>query len=376
MTFIRSVVLSIALLIQANFLFAQLAPQDSLQTAISDLIQDNCEQKLAAGMSAGFALTNGNTWIGFAGYSNLDAQAPVDATTLFRTASIAKPMTAVAIMQLVENGLIDLDRPIFEYLPAFPISSGEKITVRHLLSHSSGVGGYATDKAANNKEHFSSLADAMKVFQNRKLLFEPGEGFTYSSYGYVVLGWVIEQVTGITYESYMEENIWKPSGMNNTGVEHSKNRPSAQSQLYHFKPGGKLFRKKSKLKHADWTDLSDRIPGGGFYYTIEDLLKFGQAVLNYSLISRESSELMWTNTGLKPWGNPYGLGWYLYGKNPKYGPVYGHTGGQMGASGMFMILPESNLVVCTLANTSGALQAVTDVTVSMFGAAELAPTVD
>lgn len=280
-------------------------------------------------------------------------------------ASIAKPMTAIGIMQLVEKEKVDLDAPLQTYLSDFPEKKEGTITLRQLLQHASGIPAYAKMKEQENTQDYPDLKAAMDIFQNRELLSKPGAEFNYTSYGYVVLGRVIEEVSGMSYEAYMQKNIWDPAGMSQTGIEVYQSDHPEKTSIYHRKKAG-------KIKLAQETNLSDRIPGGGLYATVEDLLRFGEAVLNNKLISETSLQAMMQDSGLKKEENAYGLGWYLYGKNPKYGEVIGHTGGQTGCSAMFMLMPEVKTVIVSLSNTSGAMQRVSNVAVGFFPLAEQA----
>ena len=150
--------------------------------------------------------------------------------------------------------------------------------------------------------------------------------------------------------------------MADTGVEHEL--LADQARHYHHKKG--------KTKSAKYVDLSNRVPGGGFYTTVEDLLKFGQAILDHSLISEASLAEMTTDYGFKKEGNGYGLGWYLYGTNPTHGDVFGHNGGQAGCSSFLMLLPKTRTVIAVLSNTSGdrPMQTVGNITTGLFSVAE------
>ena len=314
------------------------------------------------GIAAGFSIEGATKWQGGAGHKDLEHRLDFDTQTLTRIASITKPMTAIAIMQLYEQGKIELDKPIQEYLPDFPVKKEGAITIRHLLTHSSGIDDYKSDKEQENKKNYPTLADAVKVFKDRELIAEPGTAFHYSTYGYVVLGLLLEKVSGMRYEAYLKKNIWDKSGMSHTGIEYSDTSYSNKSLLYHR-------NSKGKIKEADPTNLSDRIPGGGVYSCVADMLQFGDAVLNYSLIKESTLKMMLENPDLKTQGNGYGFGWYLYGENPKYGNVFGHNGTQTGASTFLMLLPEQKTTIVVLSNTSGAMQAVSNITIQLFDVA-------
>lgn len=351
-------------LLSTTLLFSQVSTTSNLsyQQQADVLLQKAIEDKECIGISAGFAVNGETKWENAIGFSNLKTQTPFQKNTLTRIASIAKPMTAIAIMQLYEKGKIDLDKPIQTYLPSFPKKEKGAITTRQLLSHSSGIGAYKSKREANNKTDYPNLSAAASVFQDRNLIATPGEAFNYTSYGYVVLGLLIESVSGMTYEEYIQINILDKAGMSETGIEYMSKKYKNKASFYHKK-------KKGKIKIAPTTSLSDRIPAGGFYSTPSDLLKFGNAILDNTFIEASTLELMIKDMGLKKEGNGYGFGWYLYGENPKYGNIFGHTGGQLGCSSMFMLLPEQHTTIIVLSNTSGALQTVSNIAVQLFDVA-------
>jgi CubicO group peptidase (beta-lactamase class C family) len=297
------------------------------------------------GISAGYTVNGEVQWMNNRGYQDLEKKIPFSDTTLTRIASIAKPMTAIAVMQLVEKGLIDLDAPIQNYLLDFPMSKKGNITVRHLLSHTSGIDVYKNVKEAETQVNYASLDDAVDVFQKRKLKFEPGTSFFYTTYGYVVLGNIIEKVSGLTFEEYMQQNIWDRADMKNTGVEKFNSEYENKSRLYHFEKGATSIGVRN--------NLSNRIPGGGFYSTLEDLFKFGNGVLEHTFISEETFKMVTEIHSIEKEGNPYGFGWFLYGQNPNENSVIGHSGEQTGCAAQLMIIPGSKTVVVVLSNTSG-----------------------
>ena len=298
------------------------------------------------GASAGIYAKGKIQWIGASGDSQ-KGKVPAQANMLTRTASIAKPMTAIAILQLVEQGKLDLDAPIQTYLSNFPGKKKGIITTRHLLQQTSGIEAYPNKKEAFPKEHYNSLQAAMQVFANRPLAFEPGTAYQYTTYGYVVLGAIIEQVSGQSYETYMKENIWFVANMPNTSLEKRGMSYANKSKLY--KKFWGLFV-KSKA-----TDLSLKYPGGGIQSTVEDLLHFGEAILNNKLVKKETLDMMITDPKIRKRGNGYGMGWFLYGVHPEYGLAIGHSGGQSGCNSQLFIWPEKGTVAVVLSNTSGSV---------------------
>ena len=316
------------------------------QEPADKVLQNVITKELAVGASAGYAINGKVVWASANGFANKEANIPFALDTKVRMASIAKPMTALAIMQLVELGKIDLDVPIQTYIPDYPKQENTQITTRHLLSHTSGIPAYKDVKEANTTEAYASLDDALVVFKDRNLLFEPGSRFSYTTYGYVVLGVLIERISGMPYETYMQKHIWDKAGMSNTGVDTFGVVLENESQLYSRKGG----KKKPKLVKEN--NLSNRIPGGGLFTTVRDMLKFGNAVLQHQLVSKETLELMIKHHSLEKENNSYGFGWFLYGQKPNEGTVIGHTGAQRGCSSFLLMVPEKKAVAIVLANTS------------------------
>lgn len=349
-------------LVVAAFLFSSIvsiAQSTSVRQECEQLVASAIQQKHCIGIGAGFSKGNGEVWAFGAGLRDIESDQPFEFTTKTRIASITKPMTAIAVMQLYERGLIDLDNPIQQYLPAFPEKKEGVITVKQLLQHTAGIEGYKTNKEQENTKQYSTLEDAMSIFKDRQLISTPGLEFNYSTYGYVILGALIESVSGKSYEEYLQENIWNKAGMTNTGIESIDTEISMLSKIYHR-------NSKGKIAEAKRTNLSDRIPGGGVYSTVSDMLLFGDAVLNNTLVSESTLKLMIKDSPVKKEGSGYGLGWYLYGINPKYGNVFGHTGAQTGASAFLMLLPDEQTSIIVLSNTSGAMNKVSEIAVKLF----------
>ncbi|MEP3210527.1 MAG: serine hydrolase domain-containing protein [Maribacter sp.] len=312
------------------------------QAVLDDLIHN----ELAVGAAIGYSVGDSIMWHSAKGSSNTTEGKKMQTHTKLRMASIAKSMTALAAMQLVEKGALDLDTPIQTYIPDYPTHPKTQITTRHLLSHTSGIAGYKDAKETRTQTTYASLYDALALFKERDLLFEPGTKYTYTTYGYTVLGVIIEKVSGLTFEAYMQQNIWGRAGMKDTGVDKFGVQLENESKLYHRKGG------KGKPKEGKENNLSNRIPGGGFYTTIEDILKFGKAVVNDVFVSKETLNLMRQHHSLEKERNAYGFGWFLYNPKPNEGALIGHSGAQMGCSSFLFIVPEKKVVAAVLTNTS------------------------
>jgi len=217
-------------------------------------------------------------WLSTAGFLNKGNQEKPSKNSQFRIASVSKPMTAIAILQLYEKGKINLDLPIQNYLPEFPKKKKGEITIRQLLNHTSGIPHYKSDLGIFNFTHYDNCEKALEKFENRELVFKPDTEFLYSSFGYTLLGAILEKVSGKSYQTYMHENIWKPANMTNTNLEQTK------TNVY-IKLGNHFYRSPKN-------DLSYTYSGGGIQSTAEDLLKFGKGVLNYKFLNPSTTKLM------------------------------------------------------------------------------------
>lgn len=329
------------------FLFTLICTAQEKNKKEHAILDDLINENLAVGAAIGYSAGDSILWYSAKGYSNKEEGKSMQSDTKMRMASIAKSMTALAVMQLVEKGTLDLDTPIQTYIPDFPKHPKSQITTRHLLSHTSGISGYKDNKESNIQTEYATLYDALGLFKDRDLLFEPGTKYSYTTYGYTVLGVIIEKVSGLTFEEYMQKNIWDKAEMKDTGVDKFGVQLENESKLYHRKRGG-----KAKPKEGPENNLSNRIPGGGLYTTIEDILKFGKAVLNDVFVSRKTLDLMRQHHSLEKERNAYGFGWFLYARKPNEGALIGHSGGQMGCSSFLFIAPEKEVVVAILTNTS------------------------
>lgn len=337
----------------AAFLLPFFGIAQNNNSEVSILLEQLVSDNTVAGVAAGYSIDGKVIDQSSAGYANIKTKKKFELETKLRMGSIAKPMTALATMQLIEQGLIDLDVAIQNYIPDYPKQPKTQITVRHLLSHTSGIGGYKDGRESNTTVNYPTLYDALSVFKDRELLFEPGTQYNYSTYGYTLLGAVIEKVTGSTFENYMQKNIWDRAQMTNTGVDKFEVKVENESTLYSRNNG------KGKAKLAKENNLSNRVPAGGFYTTVGDMLKFGNAVLNNVFVKENTLDVMRQHHSLEKENNAYGFGWFLYAPKPNEGLIIGHPGGQTGCTSFLFIVPKNKAVSIILANTSRA-QSVVD----------------
>lgn len=313
------------------------------------------------GFSIAVVIEGKLVWSNGYGLADMENFIPAKATTAYRTGSIGKPMTATAVMQLVEKGKLNPDAPIQQYCNSFP-QKPWTLTSRHLLAHMGGIrhyGGPNNEQESFSTIHYKTIAESLNVFKNDPLLFEPGTDYNYSTYGYDVLGCVIEGASGKDYLTYMKENIFQPANMNNT-------RDDDPSVIIPNRAAGYILDEKGELKNSRMVDMSNRMPAGGFITTAEDLASFAIAVMDYKLVSRSTFEQMLipqkTRSG-KTVG--YGLGWAVFPGEDLHGEKEALHGGQSPkVSTMLYLLPNRHFAVAFQANSeSFSGQARTDLAV-------------
>ena len=273
------------------------------------------------------------------GEANKDHHVANILETRFNIGSIGKTFTAVGIMQLVERGTVELDAPVVRYLQDFPY--GDAITIHHLLSHTSGMFNYmAHPDYQAHIPRLRRIGDFLPLIYDQQLVFDtPGEAFSYSNSGIVVLGAVIEKVSGQPYEDYIRGNILMPTGMNDTGINFWDEVVPNRAMGYSKSLSGSFSQAVLQVPPAS--------ADGGIETTVLDMLKYDRALHGDGLLSEASKEKMFT-----PNLNDYGYCWRISDNEARRS--IGHGGGAPGVSASFMRYPEDDVTIIVLSNYSGA----------------------
>ncbi|MGB9430703.1 MAG: serine hydrolase domain-containing protein [Candidatus Acidiferrum sp.] len=278
------------------------------------------------------------------GYADLEERVPVWPTTKFRIGSISKPLTATALMQLVEAGKLDLDAPVQKYLPSFP-DKGAVITVRMVGGHLGGIRHYRGDEM-NIQRHYDNVLDGLKIFENDPLVSPPGTKFNYSSYGFNLLSAVIESASGEPFLSYMQDHVITPMGLVHTAADQNTQIIEQRSRFYELAKDG-------HQENAPYVDNSYKWAGGGFLSTAEDLVRFGSLLLQPGFLKSDSLQQLFTSQKTKSGGETgYGIGWGIV-KTPSGKRIYEHSGGSVGGTSQLILYPETHVVVALVTNLSG-----------------------
>ncbi len=247
------------------------------------------------------------------GKANYAFEEPNTPETKFFIGSITKQFTATAIMLLEERGRLDVDDPISKYLPDYPEPAADKITIRHLLTHTSGVPNYTeVPEVLLRRTSRIAPSELLSLFENEPLEFEPGTDFHYSNSGYIILGAIIEKVSGQSYEAFLHHELLKPVGMLNTGYARREAGVPDRADGY------TLDDRRAPIDALP-IDFSILHTAGALYSTVADMLKWDIALRNQQIITRETFERMIT-----PYWNNYGFGWVI---DTLYGRLHTYHGG-------------------------------------------------
>lgn len=263
--------------------------------------------------------------------------------TKFSLASVPKMFTAVGILQLVEAGAISLDDTIGKHLPDYPNrTAAERVTIEHLLMHTSGIGNYWEAMEKLGGARLDNHSDYLPLFANIPLEHEPGTAFSYSNGGYIVLGLIIEAVTGNNYYDHVQTAIFDKAGMQDTGYFRPDQAAPDLAKSY----------MRSVEHPGEWDDMGARAEprgsaAGGGYSTAGDLLRFAYALQEYRLLSPEMTDTFLQGRRETPVGN-YGYG--IIEQSLNGFRLLGHSGGHYGVAAELMIFPDLEIVFVVLSN--------------------------
>ncbi len=275
------------------------------------------------------------------GLADREHHVPNSSSTRFRMGSMNKMFTAVAILQLVSAGKLGLDDPLIRFLPDYSNRDlASKVTISELLSHTGGTGDFFGPEFHSHRLELRTHEDYIKLFENRPVRFEPGTRFEYSNYGFLILGAVIEKVSGQSYYDYVREHIYDPAGMTSTGSVPEEQSVPALSVGY-TKQEGDIWQRNTFLLPYRGTSA------GGGYSTVGDLLRFANALRGNTLLDADHTKLLTTGKVEMQ------LGRYAYGFEDRItngSHCFGHRGGSPGMNGELEICQDSAYVMAVLAN--------------------------
>jgi CubicO group peptidase (beta-lactamase class C family)/uncharacterized protein YneR len=273
------------------------------------------------------------------GSANLEWNIPNSPATKFRLGSVTKQFTAASILLLEERGKLKTDDPVKKFMPDAP-AAWDKVTIFHLLTHTSGIPSFTSFPDYASQEGTATTPEKLVArFRDKPLDFQPGEKWSYSNSGYVLLGYLLEKVSGESYEKFVQENIFGPLGMEDSGYD-------SNSAIISQRAAGYAKGKDDALENAGFIHMSIPFSAGALYSTTKDLLRWEQGLFGGKLLSAASLSKMTT-----PFKEEYACGVGVHTVNGH--KVIDHGGGIEGFNTFLAYYPEDKLTVVALSNLNG-----------------------
>jgi CubicO group peptidase (beta-lactamase class C family) len=300
------------------------------------------ELDMVPGLSVGF-IKDDIMWVKGFGFSDLENRVPAKPDSAYRLASITKTITALAVLQLVEAGKIDLDAEVQSYVPYFPRKKWP-VTIRHLLGHLGGISHYRNFQKEGHIKTHKNTRQALAIFKDFDLVAEPGTKYNYSSYGYNLLGAVVEGASGLPYGDYINRYIFKPLGMTDTRLDDPTDLIPNRVRGYRILNG--------EIKNSEFIDISSRFAGGGTRSTVVDLLRYAKGILEGRLLKKDTWKKMFTSMTTKSRRYTfYGMGWSLGSRRGHY--LIHHGGSQAETKTYIALFPDKNFALAFATNREG-----------------------
>lgn len=315
---------------------------------ISDLAERAAEEAAAGRFSGAILVTRGTERIfaGAYGLADRERGIPNTLTTRFHNGSLNKMFTGVSVGQLIQAGLVSPTAPVGTYLTDYPNAEvAAKVTIHHLLTHCGGTGDIFVPEFEERRTQVRTVADFLAVLGNQPLEFEPGTRYAYSNYGFILLGAVIEAVSGQSYDDYVEEHVFAPAGMTRTGMLPPDSGVPDLAVGYVIEDGHRRPVTEPLLYRGS--------PAGCGYTTVEDLWRFATAVTGHRLLDEHHTTLLTTGQGTFGWDARNVCYGFFEESAPSLGlTMFSHTGYAPGQSADLGIWPRTGHVVIVLANQS------------------------
>lgn len=342
----------------------------SERAALDRLIQNEMDQQQLTGLALGVVQKGEIAYLQGYGWADLQSRRAVSLRSRFRWASVSKPVTALLSLQLVEQGRLNLDTPVHHWLPGYRNPTGWPVNQRQLLSHQAGVGHYAempawtsglqryreSIKATSATEAYRDLSQDMPavaeaIVSGQPLLFRPGTGYHYSSFGYLLAGATVAAAGQAPYLQQFQQRIAAPLGL--TSMQPDTGHPGLSERV-----SGYYLDTQGRIQTQTQRNISWMLAGGGFSSNVHDMTRLMQGMLRHELLQKRSAEQMWTPQTLSTGRRlHYGLGVNVWqGSQPNGQPLrrIGHMGAQAAVRSDLQFWPERNFGLVLLSNSEWA----------------------
>lgn len=329
-------------------------PNGRVLSEVRAFVQAERESQRIPGLSLSLVIADQMVWSEGFGFANLETGLRATGSTIYRIGSVSKPLVGTAVMQLVEDGKIDLEADIRDYVPQWP-EKRWSIQVHHLMTHTSGIRHYRGAEFLSMR-HYEDLATPLDIFKDDPLLFKPGTRHSYSTYGFNIVANLVEDASGQPISEYMRERVYEPAWMNNTGLEDHRSLQIGRSHWYETDTAGKWV-------NAPFVDLTNKYAGGGITSTVEDLARWHIAYARGRLLQSETIAEMYRPRTLEDGSkHGYGLSWRVQEVElPNGGKTrqVSHSGGSVGANTLFLRYPDLGMAIAVIANHRAQLSKIT-----------------
>ena len=325
-------------------------PQAEAQPVSSDALQ-SFERYVAErmaydqipGLSVGF-IKGDFSWARGFGWADVENKSPAKPESSYRLASVNKTITAVALLELVEEGKIKLDAEIQSYVPYFPRKKWP-VTVRQLLGHLGGISHYRNDVIEGHIRDPKNTRQALAIFQDFPLVAEPGTKYNYSSYGYNLLGAAVEGASGLPYGQFIKTRIFDPLDMIDSRLDNPREIIPNRARGYQVVNG--------QLRNSEYVDISSRFAAGGTRSTVLDLLKYARGIMRGLILNQSTQREMFAPLVLRNgYMTGYGLGWGVHPRNGHF--AVNHSGSQPETRTHLLLFPGDEFAVAIACNLEGA----------------------
>ena len=330
------------------------------------LVRADIAERGYPGIAIAVSVDAETVWSEGFGYTDLEHRIPMSPSVKFRVGSISKSLTAAAVASLVEDGRLDLDAPVQQYVPSFP-EKAHPITTRQLGGHLGGIRHYQGDENFI-RDPYATVLDGLSIFADDPLLHEPGTAFSYTSHGFNLISAVVAGAAEEPFLDYMREAVFRPLGMRDTVADFVTPIIPGRTRYYVRDAGGRVV-------NAPFVNNSYKWAGGGFLSTTGDVLRFANAHLDDGFLSEPSRKLLFTEQQTRDGeGVGYGFGWFIRTREDGR-RLLSHSGGSVGGTSLMVMQPDSRVVVVGLINLTGANNAVVRAVLDLFiDAAAASPT--
>ena len=312
------------------------------------------EESKIPGMSVSVGINGKVVWSEGFGYADMENRVPVSKETRFRLGSVSKMLTIAAVARLYEEGKLDLDASINQYVPTFP-DKGHKITARQLAGHLGGIRHYQAKDYTNGRnidfEHYDTVTDSLKIFQDDPLVAEPGTRYQYTTFGFTLLSAVVESASKKSFLDYMQEAVFQPLKMEQTTADRPDRIISNRTRFYDLDRSGQIV-------NSPYVDPSYKWSGGGMLSTPEDLIRFGSAYLRPGFLKAETLDLLFTSQRTSDGKETgVGIGWRV-AKDSAGRRIVHHAGSMGGCRAVILIYRDAGVVVAMVSNLGATPRAI------------------